>query len=189
MGAVTLILGGTKSGKSSYARDIALQRQKETEREEDRASQVLYIATARVLDEEMADRVQRHIESRPAQWRTWERSVRVGEGLQSESEGCCAVILDCLTMLATNIILDQEEGTPRDEIQQTVLEEVDTILQAAEEIDAELLIISNHVESGLISPNRLGRLFQDICGLCHQHIAAHADRVFLMTAGIPQQLK
>ncbi len=189
MAAMTLVLGGTKSGKSSYAQARAESVQQKTLETKQGASQVLYIATARILDDEMADRVQKHIADRPKHWKTWEKSSDLSDGIVQEAEGCCVVILDCLTMLATNIILDQDEGISRDAVQQAVLDEVEQILHISKNIGAEIFIISNLVEPGLVSPNKLGRLFQDISGICHQRIAAQADHVVLMTAGIPQQLK
>ncbi|MCF7934247.1 MAG: bifunctional adenosylcobinamide kinase/adenosylcobinamide-phosphate guanylyltransferase [Spirochaetia bacterium] len=186
MAVITLILGGTKSGKTTFAQDRAAARQREAEADR---SQVLYTATARVLDDEMASRVAKHIAGRPASWKTWEQSRALHAGIRDAAEGCCAVIIDCFTMLATNIILDHDEQTARDELQKAVTDELGLLLDACDEIDGEVLIISNHVEAGLVSANRLGRLFQDVSGVCHQIIAAQADSVYLMTAGLAQQLK
>ncbi len=184
MGNITLVLGGTKTGKTTFAQDSALQVQASVKN-----SEVLYIATARVLDEEMADRVKKHIASRPTSWKTWEKSRELHTGLAHQSTGCNAVILDCLTMLMTNIILDQGEDAERNTVQKIVEKEIEQLISACKEIDAEIFIISNQVECGLVSPTYLGRLFQDLSGLLHQYIARNADQVYLMTAGIPQKIK
>ncbi len=184
MGKITLVLGGTKTGKTSFAQNSAQEIQ-----DTESGSEVLYIATARVLDEEMADRVKKHIASRPSSWKTWEKSRELHVELSQQSSGCSAVILDCLTMLMTNIILDQGEEAERDEVQKIVEQEIELLITACKTIDANIFIISNQVENGLVSPTYLGRLFQDLSGLLHQYIARNADHVYLMTAGIPQKLK
>ena len=184
MGAVTLILGGTKTGKTTFAQSSAQAIQ-----DANPGSQVLYIATARVLDGEMELRVKRHRADRPAEWKTWERDRDLHEGLQEESSGCSAVILDCLTMLMTNIVLDQGEEFDREAVQPVVEQEIGALIRACSKIDGEVFIISNQVETGLVSPTILGRLFQDLSGILHQYIARHAEHVYLMTAGIPQKIK
>lgn len=184
MGRLILVLGGTKSGKTSFVQNRAKELQRIS-----RDGEVLYIATARVLDEEMKVRVARHIADRPASWKTWEKPTRLHEGLEDMSEGCCALLLDCLTMLATNIISDLGEEPSLTEATRALFEEIDRIIEIIPRLPGELLVVSNQVEAGLVSPYRLGRLFQDLMGMTHQRIAAAADEVYLMTAGIPQRIK
>lgn len=183
MGGITLVLGGTKSGKTSWAQHRAASLS------EKRKLPVGYIATAIGFDEGMKLRIATHRSSRPAEWPTYEEPRRVSAILNEAAAGKAALLLDCLTVLSTNILLDMGDEPDRQEAQDRVLREVDAILDAAQSIDAELIIISNLVEEGLVAPTRLGGIFQDIAGLSHQRIAARADRVVHMIAGIPRVLK
>ncbi|MBI9106760.1 MAG: bifunctional adenosylcobinamide kinase/adenosylcobinamide-phosphate guanylyltransferase [Spirochaetales bacterium] len=183
MGKITLVLGGTKSGKTSLAQNRASELSGES------GKNVSYIATALALDGGMEKRIEAHQRTRPAEWQTAEEPLKVSAILSAASIGKAAVIIDCLTMLATNIIMELGEDPAREEAQALVTSEVKAILAKAAGIDAELIIISNLVEVGLVAPTRLGGIFQDIAGISHQIIAAAADEVILMTAGIPQKLK
>jgi len=183
MGKITLVLGGTKSGKTSFAQNRA------GDLSESAAGGVLYIATALALDGGMKKRIAAHRLSRPGHWITVEETYKVSGILKKEAEAKTAVIIDCLTMLATNIIMRLGDEPNREEAQELVTTEVKDLLSAAADVDAEVIIISNQVEVGLVAPTRLGGIFQDIAGISHQIIAAAADEVILMTAGIPQKLK
>lgn len=183
MGRVTLVLGGTKSGKTGWAQNRAGELSRES------GKNVGYIATALPFDEGMKLRIKNHRASRPASWETIEESRRVSSILGDAARGKAALILDCLTLLATNIILEMGEDPDREEAREAVLTEVSAILDEAEKLEAELIIISNYVEAGLVAPTRLGGMFQDIAGLCHQEVARKADTVIYMIAGIPQCLK
>jgi adenosylcobinamide kinase / adenosylcobinamide-phosphate guanylyltransferase len=183
MGKVTLVLGGTKSGKTGWAQMRAQELSLAT------GKTVGYIATALPFDEGMKLRISKHQASRPSHWQTFEESRRVSSILAGASEGKAVLILDCLTLLATNIILEMGDEPDREEAQEAVLTEVSAILEEAEKLEAELIIISNYVEAGLVAPTRLGGIFQDIAGLCHQSVARKAEQVIYMVAGIPQCLK
>lgn len=183
MGRITLVLGGTKSGKTSFAQNKAAKLAADLDKN------ILYIATARALDGGMKKRIAAHKASRPAEWITVEEPLHVSRILKSESAETSAVLLDCLTMLATNLLMELGDEPDRAEAQKMVIDEVEAILKEAEEIGPELIIISNQVEAGLVAPTRLGGIFQDIAGISHQLIASKADEVYLMTAGIPQKLK
>jgi adenosylcobinamide kinase / adenosylcobinamide-phosphate guanylyltransferase len=183
VGKINLVLGGTKSGKTSWAQEKARALSAA------RALPVAYIATALPFDEGMKLRITKHRASRPTGWITFEEPLHVSRILEEAARGASAVILDCLTVLATNILMELGEEPDREEAQGKVLAEVEAILQAANKVDGELIIVSNLVEEGLIAPTRLGGIFQDIAGLSHQKIAARADRVVHMIAGIPRFLK
>jgi len=189
-----LIIGGVKSGKSSWASHLA------TEREA--IGPVCYLATARAGDDEMKDRILRHQADRPSSWLTVEEpdnpagyfsglTPDAPSGLQPST-----VLFDCITLWLTNILApfgetpDREEALALGEKEgRKLLKAVLDWEQAAPGGAREVLIVSNHVESGLISPWPLGRIFQDITGLTHQMFAQQASQVYLMTAGIPQKLK
>ena len=189
-----LIIGGVKSGKSSWASSLASDREK--------LGPVAYLATARAGDEEMKDRIRRHQADRPSSWITVEEPENpagyfiemtsgVPEGIQPST-----VLFDCITLWLTNILApfgdkpDREKALAAGEKEgRRLLEAVLNWEKAAPEGKRETLIVSNHVEAGLISPWPLGRIFQDIAGLTHQMFAARATQVYLLTAGIPQKLK
>ena len=182
MGSITLVLGGTKSGKTTFAQQLAAETA-------GNSSSVLYIATARAFDEGMEARIRKHRASRPAGWRTLEEPLCVSSALPEAAFGMQAVLLDCLTLLSSNIILHLGDEPDREEAQNRVLQEIEGIIQGASRMDAPLVVISNQVETGLVAPTRLGGIFQDIAGLSHQLVARHAEAVYLLTAGIPQRLK
>ncbi|WP_020612415.1 bifunctional adenosylcobinamide kinase/adenosylcobinamide-phosphate guanylyltransferase [Sediminispirochaeta bajacaliforniensis] len=183
MGHLTLVLGGTKSGKTGWAQKRAAEREKQT------GKTILYLATAQGLDPGMEERIRHHRASRPDSWITVEEPYFVADVLDEAARDKGAVILDCLTLLATNIILMKGEAPDPKEAQEAVLAEVEAIISASRRIEPELIIVSNHVEEGLVSPTPLGGMFQDIAGLSHQLIARHADEVVYMIAGIANTLK
>ena len=183
MGKISLVLGGTKSGKTAYAQRLA------AELSSKKGKNITYIATARALDEGMKRRIAAHRSSRPKEWITVEEPIKISRILQKAAVDKAAVIIDCLTMLSTNILMNLGEEPDPEGALRLVTSEVKAILTQAVEIEPDLIIISNHVETGLVAPTRLGGIFQDIAGISHQIIASAANTVILMTAGIPQKLK
>ncbi len=181
---MTLILGGTKSGKTGFAEKLALDLSQDT------GAQVLYLATAKAWDEEMKTRIKKHKASRPQNWVTVEYPTEIVNVFPDAVQYDKSIILfDCLTMWITNILMLLGEDFSKEEAESNVLTALDVFLEQAEIYDGELLIISNLVEVGLVSPHFLGRTFQDIAGICHQKIAEKAGCVYQMTAGIPLKIK
>lgn len=185
---LTLILGGARSGKSSYAEALAPKL----------GRPVLYVATAEALDDEMRDRVAAHRASRPAEWATLEAPLRVGAALRSapEATGAGVILLDCLTLLVSNVLLSLEgEGGPEALELDTGLAraavqgEVEALLEAQRVLDAHLIVVSNEVGLGLVPPYRLGRVYRDCLGWANQALAHIADRAILMVAGLPVDLE
>jgi len=183
MGRLTLVLGGTKSGKTRFAEERATRRTEETQ------GGVAYLATAQAFDKGMSDRIARHQASRPAHWSTWEEPIHASRVLPAAATGSEVIILDCLTLLATNIILSLGEEPDRETAAKLLRVEVAEILSLVPELPAELIIVSNYVEVGVIPATKLGALFQDLLGESHQTIAHAADKVVMMIAGLPQHLK
>ncbi len=183
MNHITLVLGGTKSGKSSWAQ------QRAREREAQLQLPVLYIATAEGRDEGMRSRIAEHKAARPSHWITLEEPLRVSEVIREASREKSAVILDCLTLLSSNLLMELGDPPDRDEAHRAVLGEVEALLDEASQCSCEVILISNYVEAGLVAPTYLGGLFQDIAGMTHQQCAGSAREVIMMIAGIPQQLK
>lgn len=179
----TLVLGGTKTGKTSFAsqnaKEAALQRGKP----------VLYIATATHTDDEMTQRIQRHKKDRPEDWLTWEEPQDIASRLQEKSKKAGAVVIDCFTLLLNNWIFAMGEKTERDQVEEQISDNLNLMINALSQQKISTFLISNQVELGLHSPYKLGRLFQDLAGLCHQKLAGAAEEVFVLYAGIPQKIK
>jgi adenosylcobinamide kinase/adenosylcobinamide-phosphate guanylyltransferase len=145
---------------------------------------VLFLATAQAGDDEMAERIARHKASRPATWRTVEEPIEIASALQAEATSADVVIVDCLTLWLNNLLL-KEGGASETE----VLEQVDRLLDVYEKGTASYIVVSGEVGLGLVPPYPLGRVFRDIMGWMNQKLARRADKVFLMVAGIPLELK
>jgi len=180
---IVLVLGGTKTGKTSFAENWA------SGYSDQNKVPVYYIATARPFDNEMVDRIAKHRASRPSHWETIEEPVRVAEVLEPLSGMKNAVILDCFTLLMTNLIFDRGDNCTRKEAEEAVFGELEKVIAVAASGQSELVIISNQVENGLVSEHKWARMFQDIAGMAHQKLAAASDKVYMMNAGLPLQLK
>ena len=181
MGKLTLILGGARSGKSAYAEKLAGQG----------GRSVTYIATAQALDEEMAARIAHHQSKRSPNWQTLEIPLGVGAAWQAQSLQTEVVLLDCLTLLVSNLILAAcPDADQPDENAATVrLEaEVRQLLEAIRASPAEWIVVSNEVGMGLVPPYPLGRIYRDLLGWANQQLAARADEVIFMIAGVPMRL-
>jgi len=173
-----LILGGARSGKSDYAEALASQL----------GRNIVYIATAEARDDEMAARIVVHRQNRPAKWQTLEVPWQVGAALSSLAEQPEVLLLDCLTLLVSNIILEME-SEPQEAVEAAVSAEIDEIIAAQKRLDVPLIIVSNEVGLGLVPPYALGRLYRDVLGRANQRLAAQADRVLFMVAGLPLVVK
>lgn len=176
--SITLILGGARSGKSSHAEHLAGQLGK----------RILYIATAEAHDDEMRQRITVHQEERPATWHTLEAPTGVGAALSELDARPDGLLLDCMTVLVSNLVL-AHEGQPITEVQAVVDAEIEAILKARAALNVPLIIVSNEVGLGLVPPYPLGRLYRDVLGRANQYLAARADRVLFMVAGLPMSVK
>lgn len=168
---ISFILGGARSGKSALAEKIA----------SDSGLPVHYLATAQVWDDEMAERVQHHKTSRPAEWPTTEAPLDIIPVLERQAQSGC-VLLDCLTLWLTNLLLLDDDAALAN-YQQELLDYL------AAGVPGHLILVSNEVGQGVVPTNKLARRFVDESGRLHQRIAALADEVIFVTAGLPQRLK
>ncbi len=185
MGEITFILGGARSGKSSFAVNLAKKK----------SNKVAYIATASPTDEEIIERIKIHKSSRPKSWLTIEKSNNIAGAIDDLPTGVNLVIIDCLTYLTFNILKrwqwDEVIANARDAAQaeSAVMEEVTQILSSIKRSRADFILISNEVGLGLVPPYPLGRVFRDVMGRFHQMIAANSREVHMVFAGIPMRLK
>jgi adenosylcobinamide kinase / adenosylcobinamide-phosphate guanylyltransferase len=166
------ITGGVRSGKSQFALELA---QKFPDPK-------AYLATAQALDAEMTERIQKHKDNRPRNWRTLEEPRRVSEILKKEGGQFGLILLDCLTLWVSNLMMgDWSEAQ--------ILEEADRLIRMSRLVKGSLIIVSNEVGLGVVPDNPAARSFRDLCGWIHQRVAREADDVFFMIAGLPQKLK
>jgi len=183
---IILILGGARSGKSSFAEKIAVELG---------GDGVVYLATAQALDEEMEDRIKHHQGQRPQSWETIEEPIEVSK-VMKDIEDKKTVLMDCLTLFISNKILQnnklEDEGSNLQEkfnIEKNIIKEIENIINIAHKKEINLIIVSNEVGQGIVPNNELSRLFRDIAGRANQYTADQADRVFLTIAGYPLDLK
>ncbi|HIW20087.1 MAG TPA: bifunctional adenosylcobinamide kinase/adenosylcobinamide-phosphate guanylyltransferase [Candidatus Alistipes pullicola] len=166
---VTLITGGVRSGKSSYAQRMALER----------ASNPVYLATSRVWDEEYRQRIERHKADRGPQWTTVEEE----RALSRHDFTGRTVVVDCVTLWCTNFFYDLDSDVNR--TLEAVCSEFDRLVEQA----ADLIFVTNEIGSGGISADACQRRFCDLQGWVNQHIARAADEVWWMVSGIPVKIK
>ena len=168
---LVLVLGGARSGKSSWALHYT----------EENYLSYLFLATAQVQDEEMAERVRLHKESRGPKWNLLEEPLEIAEALKTKCNNFEAVLVDCLTIWLSNVLLNMGE------------ESVGTyqrhLLNALAARNQNIILVSNEVGAGIIPDSPLGRKFRDLAGLLNQEVAELADRVIFMIAGLPMFLK
>ena len=169
MKRIILITGGARSGKSSKAEALALSL----------APDPVYLATARIWDDEFRERVRRHQERRGPQWTNLEEQ----KFLSRHDVGGRVVLVDCLTLWATNFFYDMEGDTD------SALEAVKAEFDRFTAQDATFIFVTNEIGLGGTSQNELQRKFTDLQGWMNQYVAARADEVFLMVSGISVKIK
>ncbi len=166
---IIYISGGSRSGKSRYAQLRALAL----------ADNPVYVATAKIWDEEFAERVQRHQQERGLEWTSLEAEKNLAQ-LPLENR---VVVIDCVTLWLTNLFMDHESDMAS--TLTAFKAEVDALL----EIPATLLIISNEIGMGLHAETSLGRKFTDLQGWADQYVAEKASEAVFMVSGLPLVLK
>jgi adenosylcobinamide kinase/adenosylcobinamide-phosphate guanylyltransferase len=178
-GNITLILGGARSGKSSYAQRLA----------EESGKSVRFIATAQALDDEMAARIHTHKTDRPSAWETTEIPFDIASCVGQIKSN--VVILDCITLLITNLMMQyvKDDLVEEEPFLAAVQREIDEFIEAVQQPGQDWLIVSNEVGLGLVPPYQMGRVYRDAMGWANQRLAHEADKVIFMVAGIPTVIK
>ena len=171
MGKLIFITGGARSGKSQQAAELATKV----------GNNVAFIATCIPSDAEMKERVERHRRARPKDWKTIEAPIDVTAALKDLAQ-VDAVIIDCITLFLTNLMM---ENVSDDDI----LSEVTNLVQASQEADFAVVIVSNEVGAGVVPPNEMGRRYRDLSGFAIQIVAQSADEAYFMVSGIPVKIK
>ena len=177
-GQLILVTGGARSGKSRLAAEMA----------DAMSRDVVFIATAEPADEEMRARIREHQRRRPRHWRTIEQWRDLADVIGQNDAPGRVIVLDCLTLLISNLLgcTPSNGGAGAAE---EVLSEVQAITEAAAAASATVIVVANEVGLGLVPVRKLGRLFRDLAGEANQMLAAQADVVYVMLAGIPLKIK
>jgi adenosylcobinamide kinase/adenosylcobinamide-phosphate guanylyltransferase len=164
---LTLVLGGARSGKSRHAETLVMAL----------PPPWIYVATAEALDAEMAARIEAHRARRGAGWTTIETPRDLAATLSAHAEA--PVLVDCLTLWLSNLMMAEAQ----------IDAEIDRLEQALAKATAPVVLVANEVGSGIVPDNALARRFRDLQGGLNQRIAAQADNVVLLVAGLPLLVK
>lgn len=182
MGKLIVVTGGARSGKSTFAENLI----------RDQYDSVLYIATAIPYDDEMVERIKKHRKQRPNEWTTYEGYKDLG----SVCEECSldAILLDCITIMTTNLMFDYMGDKDIADCDTQLLEEsieiqINQLIEGARKYSGSTVLVTNEVGSGLVPESKLSRIFRDIAGRVNQRIASKADEVYLVVSGIPIKIK
>jgi adenosylcobinamide kinase/adenosylcobinamide-phosphate guanylyltransferase len=186
LSGIVLVTGGARSGKSTFAEEMVKQS----------GLAVGYIATAVATDEDMSARIERHKTQRPAEWPTFEMH-RGFEALEADARfaACEVFLLDCLTVLITNHMVDSGldfDTCPMEEVdalEASIAAELDGLLGIMQRHGKRLIMVTNEVGMGLVPAFRMGSLFRDIAGRLNARMAHRADEVYCLISGLPLRLK
>lgn len=187
MSRLVLATGGARSGKSVFAEQYL----------ESRFEEVAYIATAIAFDDEMKDRIAKHKAQRPSHWHTYEAYKDLDELMGEIGKEHRACLLDCLTIMVTNRMMDAYKEIDWDKpnpervnvLQSEILNEVKAFLEEARRQDLCLVMVTNELGMGIVPENPMARAFRDIAGRVNQLVASMADEVYLLVCGLPMTLK
>jgi adenosylcobinamide kinase / adenosylcobinamide-phosphate guanylyltransferase len=170
---VTLVLGGARSGKSAWAESLIEQQMGDV------WEGAIYLATATAADTEMAARILEHRERRGPQWQTVEEPLQIAGALKKFADPMRPVLVDCLTLWLSNLMLNEQDVTSE-------LSELENHLN---DLAGPVVFVSNEVGLSIVPDNALARAFRDHAGRLNQQLAARADFVVFITAGLPITLK
>lgn len=194
MGKLILVTGGARSGKSTFAEEMARGLGK----------RILYIATSLPVDDEMKDRIKKHREQRPSEWKTVETykdfeciltsvPANVGSGHStSEYDG---VLLDCLTIMITNLMFDSHSdwdnitSSEMDAVEIGIKQEIGKLISFIEVSTTTFIIVTNETGMGVVPWYPSARAFRDYVGRANQMLAGVADEVYFCVSGIPMKIK
>jgi len=168
---IILVTGGARSGKSKYAeqRAASLGRRR------------LYVATAEAKDEEMAQRIAEHKRRRGDEWTTLEEAVELSGALLAQRGRTDCALVDCLTLWLSNLLLRRDTKYAEEKIEE--------LLKMLPRLDFHIVLVTNEVGWGIVPDNPLGRQFRDLAGWTNQRIAAAANEIVLLVAGMPMIVK
>ncbi|WDF58886.1 bifunctional adenosylcobinamide kinase/adenosylcobinamide-phosphate guanylyltransferase [Flavobacterium sp. KACC 22758] len=167
---IYLITGGERSGKSTYAQNLALQL----------SDYPMYVATARKWDSDFQNRINRHQQERDERWTNIEKEKYVSEIDFSDK----VALIDCVTLWLTNFFVDNKNN-----VESSLEEAKKEFLSIANQENATLIIVTNEIGMGVHAATEIGRKFTELQGWMNQFLASKADEVVLMVSGIPVKIK
>lgn len=185
MSKIIMVTGGARSGKSSFGEKIL----------KEKIGRKGYIATATPFDDGMKERIKKHQNSRPKEWKTFELPREISTHIHDISKKCDIVILDCITVFSSNILFEKKydwEKISYKEIallEKKIIQEINQIVEKSKKYNLDLVIITNEVGSGIVPGNRLSRVYRDIAGRINQNLSKLSDEVYVTISGIPLKLK
>ncbi len=171
MPTITLLTGGSRSGKSRFAQTAASAYKRRT-----------FVATAIACDEEMVMRIARHQEERGEDFHTVEAPIRLADAIRSSAGDSDVILVDCLTVWTGNLLYERERGVNPEE-------HIKRLLAVLRTPPCDMFIVTNEVGMGIVPDNAIAREFRDLAGKLNQQVAAIADTVILMVSGLPLYLK
>lgn len=177
---IVLITGGARSGKSTFAESVYKGKR-----------DVVYIATSRVEDDEMKERVNHHKSSRPDYWKTFEGTYNLETAVGPEKH----YLLDCLTVLVSNIMFDMSKDMAvinselQNSIEDRIVQTIQKLVDKVRNLNLDLVMVTNEVGCSIVPENHIARVYRDIAGRVNQRIAGMSDEVYAVFCGIPLKLK
>lgn len=177
---ITLVTGGARSGKSKFAENLFKDKK-----------DVVYIATSRIADIEMQERIKLHQQSRPVEWRTYEKNYNLKKAIGKEKN----YLLDCITVLTSNIMFDISKDEKyidynlQNKIESTIIMEIKNLIDEINSKGYNLILVTNEVGDSIVPEHHVSRVFRDIQGRVNQQIALLSDEVYLVCCGIPVKIK
>ncbi len=173
MKEIVFVIGGCRSGKSRHALETA---------DGIAGEKKIFIATCVPRDAEMKQRVDRHQKERGQDWQTVETPIHLPQAIIEYSGQADVLLVDCLTLWISNLLMETED----DEL---INERIISLIPSLASASCPVILVSNEVGAGIVPENRLARRFRDLAGAANQAVAAQADRVVWMVAGIPVKIK
>lgn len=185
MGNLILVTGGARSGKSTFAEGLLREL----------GDEVLYVATAKAFDQEMQDRIKKHQASRPQGWQTLEAYRELDRALALSGTCMKGIILDCVTIMITNLMMDYEPHWDKvkplriNEIEGKIMDQFVRVVEYTKNTDATVVLVTNEVGFGIVPGYPMARAFRDIAGRVNQYLASQAHEVYLTVCGLPLKIK
>lgn len=185
MSNIILVTGGARSGKSNFAEYLCIKQNNRT----------AYIATSIPFDDEMKNRVKKHQESRPKEWKTYEIYKDIYSIVEELDNNHDTVIMDCVTLMVNNLMftygieVDKATSQELDELEEYIKEQIKKLMEAIKKTNLYFVIVSNEVGMGIVPENKLSRIYADFVGRANQLIAKYSDEVYFVVSGIPMKVK
>ncbi|MEW9077924.1 bifunctional adenosylcobinamide kinase/adenosylcobinamide-phosphate guanylyltransferase [Terrisporobacter glycolicus] len=185
MSNIILVTGGARSGKSSFAESLCIKQNNKT----------AYIATSVAFDDEMKNRVKKHQESRPKDWKTYEIYKDIYSIVEELDKNHDTVIMDCVTLMVNNLMfthgieVDEASSEELNELENYIREQINKLLEAVKKANLYFVIVTNEIGMGIVPENKLSRIYGDFVGRVNQLIANYSDEVYFVVSGIPMKVK